>query len=203
MYQLWIVAGPNGSGKTTLTQRHLARRLPVVNPDDIALEIKGQRTDSPDTNVSAGREALLRQRRFLAERRSFAVETTFSGNREIALMREAKTAGYKVNLTYLSTDSPMISVGRIKTRVRAGGHLVPTSRCGPALSAQPRPFAGGDRLSRSGVVARQFPPATAFDRFAGTGLRQKHVECAAGLGPIGPHCGFGSGARIIPMIRPM
>ncbi|EPY00978.1 AAA family ATPase [Magnetospirillum fulvum] len=126
MYQLWIVAGPNGSGKTTLTQRHLARRLPVVNPDDIALEMKGQRTDSPDTNVSAGREALLRQRRFLAEQRSFTVETTFSGNREIALMREAKAAGYKVNLIYLSTDSPMISVGRIKTRVRAGGHLVLT-----------------------------------------------------------------------------
>jgi|GEM_PF-3753757 Uncharacterized protein conserved in bacteria len=43
MHQLWIIAGPNGSGKTTLTQRHLAGRLPVLNPDEIALEIDRRR----------------------------------------------------------------------------------------------------------------------------------------------------------------
>lgn len=127
MHQLWIVAGPNGSGKTTLTQRHLARRLPVVNPDEIALELEGHQTGIADKTISAGREALHRQRRLLAEKRSFAVETTFSGHHEMALMKAAKAAGYKVNLIFLCTDSPIISVGRIKTRVRAGGHPVLTS----------------------------------------------------------------------------
>jgi predicted ABC-type ATPase len=53
------------------------------------------------------------------------LETTFSGNRELALIQEAKAAGYKVNLVYLCTNSPMTSMGRIAQRVRDGGHFVP------------------------------------------------------------------------------
>ncbi|CAA7625985.1 conserved hypothetical protein [Magnetospirillum sp. LM-5] len=127
MHQLWIVAGPNGAGKTTLTRKHLASRLPVVNPDDIARGLSGSPTAPPDIAVQAGRQALALQKRLIAERRSFALETTFSGNREIALIKEAKAAGYKVNLIFVCTDSPDLSIGRIAVRVADGGHHVPAA----------------------------------------------------------------------------
>jgi predicted ABC-type ATPase len=127
MYQLWIVTGPNGSGKTTLTRKHLASRLPVVNPDDIARELAGLPTVTPDIAIQAGRQALIRQKRLIAQRHSFALETTFSGVREINLMRDAKAAGYKVNLVFVCTDTPILSIGRIASRVADGGHDVPAA----------------------------------------------------------------------------
>ncbi|CAA7619274.1 AAA family ATPase [Magnetospirillum sp. UT-4] len=127
MHQLWIVAGPNGSGKTTLTRKHLASRLPVVNPDDNARELAGVATVAADTAIRAGRQALTRQRQLIAARQSFALETTFSGNRELALMRDAKAAGYKVNLVFVCTDTPELSIGRIMVRVADGGHHVPAA----------------------------------------------------------------------------
>lgn len=125
MHQLWIVAGPNGSGKTSLTRKHLLGKLPIVNPDEIAAQLSGVGRSPLDVAMQAGRQALAIQRRHLDQRDTFALETTFSGNRELALIQEAKAAGYKVNLVYLCTNSPMTSMGRIAQRVRDGGHFVP------------------------------------------------------------------------------
>lgn len=124
MHQIWIIAGPNGSGKTTLTRRHLAGKLPVVNPDEIARIINPTHPEALGTAMRAGRDALTQRRQLIADRRSFAVETTFSGNQELALMKDAKAAGYKVNLIFICTDSPLLSMGRIALRIKDGGHRV-------------------------------------------------------------------------------
>lgn len=126
-HQLWIIAGPNGSGKTTLTRRHLVGRLPVINPDEIAKTLNPERPEDWKVAFQAGRQAVALQQKHLSERRTFAVETTFSGNRELALMRDAKAAGYKVNLVFVCTNAPRISIGRIANRVADGGHYVPGS----------------------------------------------------------------------------
>lgn len=125
MHQIWIIAGPNGSGKTTLTRRHLAGKLPVVNPDEIARELNPANPEEPNTAMKAGRQAIAVQKQYIAERRTFALETTFSGNRELTLMKDAKAAGYKVNFVFICTDTPLISIGRITSRVADGGHRVP------------------------------------------------------------------------------
>ncbi|MEW5729308.1 MAG: AAA family ATPase [Pseudomonadota bacterium] len=124
MHQIWIIAGPNGSGKTTLVRRHLAGKLPIINPDDIARDLNPAHPEARDTAMQAGRQALNLQKQLLAERRTFALETTFSGNREIQLMKDAKAASFKVNLVFVCTDSPQISMGRIVVRVQDGGHRV-------------------------------------------------------------------------------
>ncbi|OAN50526.1 zeta toxin family protein [Paramagnetospirillum marisnigri] len=124
MHQIWIVAGPNGSGKTTLARRHLVDRLPVVNPDEIARTLNPSNPNDPAAAIRAGRQALALRGHLLADRRSFAIETTLSGNQELALMRDAKAAGYKVNLIFIATESPIVSMGRIASRVSDGGHRV-------------------------------------------------------------------------------
>ena len=127
MHQLWVIAGPNGSGKTTLCRRYLAGKIPVINPDEIAFSLSSTLGDASDVAIRAGRDALELQHRFLEDRQSFALETTLSGHTGINLMREARDAGFKVNLVFVCLESPMASVGRIVSRMQDGGHHVPRS----------------------------------------------------------------------------
>lgn len=122
--QIWIIAGPNGSGKTTLTERYMEGKLPVINPDTIARNLNPQNPNDPKITVQAGRLALKQQRDMLTQGNSFALETTFSGNREIKLMKDAKAAGYKINLVYVSLDHPRANRVRVAERVAKGGHHV-------------------------------------------------------------------------------
>ena len=77
--------------------------------------------------MQAGREAIRRQEVLLAQGVDFALETTLSGNRELALMRRAQDAGYQVNLVYVGIDTPTTTLGRIAQRVASGGHAVPAA----------------------------------------------------------------------------
>jgi predicted ABC-type ATPase len=126
MPQLWVIAGPNGAGKSTLTRRYLAGRLPIVNPDDIAQELDPIDPTRVRIRVRAGREAIRRQEALLTQGTDFAMETTLAGNRELALLRRARVAGYKITLVYIGVDSPDVLLGRIAQRIIAGGHDVPT-----------------------------------------------------------------------------
>jgi predicted ABC-type ATPase len=103
----------------------LAGKLPIINPDDIARSIDPDHPSEPGPAMRAGREALARQKQYLADGLTFALETTFSGHRELALMHTAKAADYKLNLIFVCTESPMTSLGRIMQRIDEGEHYVP------------------------------------------------------------------------------
>lgn len=118
MPQLWVIAGPNGAGKSTFADRWFAKHIPVVSPDTLALA----GNLSP---IQAGRAAIREQERLLEGQASFAVDTTFSGSRELALMKRATGAGYKVNLFYIGVRDVTICHTRIDERVEGGGHDVP------------------------------------------------------------------------------
>ncbi len=71
-----MFAGPNGAGKSTLVRKYsVADRLPVVNPDDIMVTAKLSARE-------AGRMALMQRQSLLAQKLSFAVETTLTGQGE-------------------------------------------------------------------------------------------------------------------------
>lgn len=126
MKQLWIIAGPNGSGKTTLVQRYIerfAQQVPVVNPDEIAVAINA--SDPGSVAMQAGRKALLQQNQYLKNGESFLLETTFSGKREIKLIRQAKKQRFKVNLIFVGLPDPKRNIKRVNRRVLDGGHNVP------------------------------------------------------------------------------
>lgn len=119
MPQLWIVAGPNGAGKSSLVARFSRGRMAIINPDNLFAE------DPSLGLIGAGRKALAQQAAYLRGKENFLIETTFSGNREIALMREAKERGFTVTLVYVGLATPKDSIARVSQRVSAGGHHVP------------------------------------------------------------------------------
>lgn len=124
--QLWVVAGPNGAGKSTIASGRLAAAgLPFVNPDDIARDLP-RRPDGKLDELAAGKIALTRRVAHLTNREHFGIETTLSGTGPLRLIREAKTAGYKVNLVYIGLTNVSVSATRVGQRIAMGGHDVPS-----------------------------------------------------------------------------
>lgn len=118
MPQLWMIAGPNGAGKTTLADRWFTTRIPVISPDSIAAE-QGL------SAVQSAKTAIREQEHLLVSRQSFAIDTTCSGKRALAVMKRAREAGFKVNLIFVCVESLALCQARILERVASGGHAVP------------------------------------------------------------------------------
>jgi len=126
---LLIVAGANGAGKTTLVYRYkkLIGDIPFINPDDIAKEFDSKYDGRDNLLIlKASKEALRRQQQMLRDKKSFGFETTFSGHRELKLMKKALFLGYDVRLVYIGLNSIIQNVKRVETRVQVGGHFVPS-----------------------------------------------------------------------------
>lgn len=135
--QLWVIAGPNGAGKSTLISQRFQGRLPFVNPDDIARQLAPTDFDNPRIVIQAGRQAVAERRAHLLARRSFAIETTLTGNSSLDLIHQAITSDYKINLVFIGLDDVALSMARVASRVLAGGHNVPLPRisCEGSLAA--------------------------------------------------------------------
>ncbi|MFN0050169.1 MAG: zeta toxin family protein [Cytophagales bacterium] len=68
------------------------------------------------------------RKKLLAEKRKLSFETVFSHSSKLEIMQEAKEAGYKVYLYFVSTESPEINKFRVEARVKKGGHDVPPDK---------------------------------------------------------------------------
>jgi predicted ABC-type ATPase len=99
---LTIVGGANGCGKTTLTRwgREEFQENSLLDPDAFGRSLRATAAGGGSA-VDAGREVLLEVERLLAERQSFTVETTLSGNTYIRTIARAKDLGYQVVLIYI------------------------------------------------------------------------------------------------------
>jgi predicted ABC-type ATPase len=84
-----------GAGKTTFYETYLKEAFPTLVP-----AVKEQ------------------QKRFLNERRSFAVEDI---RVDTQLLGEANAAGYTTKVLFISTEDPNLNVGRISVHVSRGG----------------------------------------------------------------------------------
>lgn len=95
-----------------------------VNPDEIAKELN--ENDPTAARIEAGREALRRTTLLIENNESFAIESTLSGGTYVKIINLAKSRGYMVVIAYIFVDSPEVCIKRIETRVRNGGHFVPS-----------------------------------------------------------------------------
>ncbi len=124
--ELFVIAGPNGAGKTTFAREFLprfAKCREFVNADLIA---GGLSPFSPGTvAMEAGRIMLGKIGELAAQRHTFAFETTLSGRGYLALFRKLKKGGYRIHIVFLWLPRVELAIGRVKDRVRRGGHSVP------------------------------------------------------------------------------
>ncbi len=126
MPNLFIVAGPNGAGKSTYVRDFLPQEMrcrEFVNADLIAA---GLSPFAPETAAFEAGRIMLRRLRELANRREdFSFETTLSGRAYAPLLREFRSAGYRVRLDFLWIPNLDITRNRVRQRVTKGGHNIP------------------------------------------------------------------------------
>lgn len=127
MPKLYIIAGCNGAGKTTASYAVLPEMLgckEFVNADEIA---KGLSPFNPESvAIEAGRLMLQRMDDLLSEGSDFAFETTLSTRSYVKFIEWAQAKGYFVTLLYFWLPTPEQAIERVATRVREGGHNIPS-----------------------------------------------------------------------------
>ena len=135
-----VIAGPNGSGKSTLTSLvWFEGNANLIDPDSIARRLDVAKPAR--AAIPAAREAIVRCRALLADRLSFTLETTLAGHGAMAIVREAKNAGYETFLVYVALGHPDLHIEPVRLRVSQGGHDIPDadirSRYGRSLMRAP------------------------------------------------------------------
>lgn len=121
---LYIIAGANGSGKSTLANVLLKEKnLEFLNADEIAKEIAPNAINS--VPIKAGKEYFKRLAVYFKQKKSFAVESTLSGNNIIRIIKKARLEHYKIILIYSFLQNCTNCIERVKKRVENGGHNVP------------------------------------------------------------------------------
>lgn len=122
-----IVAGPNGSGKSTFAESYLVRARKsstYLNPDLIASGFSPIGVEQ--ASFQAGRILIQEVKDRIARRESFAFESTLSGKTWLGLLKEAKGSGYTLRIYFLYLSSIQKNIERIKSRVKQGGHNIPS-----------------------------------------------------------------------------
>ena len=115
-----VFAGPNGSGKSTVT-----KGFDVIGEYINADEIKKQRNCS---DLEAAQIATALREDAIKNRRDFTFETVLSYPRNVELLKNAKSVGYRIEVVFVLTSDPQINVSRVAQRVKNGGHDVPKDK---------------------------------------------------------------------------
>ena len=118
--EIIVFAGPNGSGKSTFTEL-LRPLVDYINADEIKKNLKCD-------DLTAAQIAEQQREEHLAKNEDFCFETVMSTERNLTLLRRAKTKGYFIRCYYILTVDPLINVYRVKSRVAEGGHDVPIDK---------------------------------------------------------------------------
>ncbi len=96
-----------------------------LNTDEIARGLSP--FDPAPVAFKAGRLLIAEARELVANKTSFALESTLSGTGHTRLINSAKKAGYVVILHFLWLPAPEESIRRVQQRVKKGGHHVPAT----------------------------------------------------------------------------
>ncbi|NDC41285.1 MAG: zeta toxin [Chitinophagia bacterium] len=126
MPDFYIIGGCNGAGKTTASFTVFPEILDCrefVNADSIAAGLSPFNPES--VAILAGRIMLARIHELMAEKATFAIETTLSTRSYVSLVRRAQEFGYTVTILYIWLPSPQMAIERVAQRVSKGGHNIP------------------------------------------------------------------------------
>lgn len=128
---IYVLAGTNGAGKSSIAGAiFLAKGTDYFNPDDAAARIRHAKShvSEAEANSQAWNQGTRLLQRAIAERLSFAFETTLGGNTIPALLRSALPAGLEVRVWYVGLSSVELHIARVRARVEKGGHPIPEQK---------------------------------------------------------------------------
>ena len=123
-----VVAGPNGSGKTTFAREYLrdSEVSEYISADAIAERLVSRPEDMDSVKIQAGRLFIQEIRELIETEQDFVVEVTLAGKGFARIISRLKRAGYTVAIVFVFLKSAKTCVDRVRNRVSAGGHHVPT-----------------------------------------------------------------------------
>ena len=125
---IYVIAGCNGAGKTTFAKQflpHEVKCLNFLNADLIAQGLSP--LDTSAAALKAGRLLLAEFRSFVAQRKTFAFESTLSGLTYVSLLKQARHDGFQIRVHYLWLPNSTVAIARVRDRVKQGGHDVPVA----------------------------------------------------------------------------
>ena len=128
MPEIFIIAGCIGAGKTTAAYNLLPSVFETsefINADEIA---RGNNPGNVEAAAfSAGKIMLQRINELIKNKKSFAFETTLSGNNYFEIIKNAKANGFTVTLFYVYLEKFELAIERVALRVLKGGHHIPVN----------------------------------------------------------------------------
>ena len=121
----WIVSdlGKFGIPTTRKRMNGVQRQL-----TDEGKDYRAEKTEKPAVAVELTDFSVIYSQeiqRFIADRESFAFETTLSGRSYLKLIRQLVAGGWEVHLVYLWLPSVAACIERVAERVARGGHNIP------------------------------------------------------------------------------
>lgn len=95
---------------------------------EIKLNNKRIITETENFSYEAALIADFLRKTLVKNGKKITFETVMSHRSKVDFLKETKRIGYKNYLYFISTESPLINIERVKQRVRLGGHFVPESK---------------------------------------------------------------------------
>jgi predicted ABC-type ATPase len=123
-----VLAGVNGAGKSSIAGAAFRDAGgEYYNPDEAARLIRGAnpRLTQVEANATAWQQGRRLLERAIAEKLTFAFETTLGAATMPKLLGAAADGGAEVRIWYAGLDTVQRHIARVKARVRKGGHDVP------------------------------------------------------------------------------
>lgn len=128
---IYVLAGSNGAGKSSIAGATFrAVGAEYFNPDEAASRILSLNPGLTEAQASSaawseGRRLLERA---IAERLTYAFETTLGGRTIPAVLDAALSAGVEVRIWYAGLSNAELHIARVRARVAKGGHDIPEAR---------------------------------------------------------------------------
>jgi predicted ABC-type ATPase len=123
--RIYVLAGVNGAGKSSIGGAAVrACGGEYFNPDEAARQLlaANPKLTQIEANSTAWQHGRRLLERAIAERLTFAFETTLGANTIPRLLAEATGQGIEIHLWYAGLSSPELHLARVRARVKKGGH---------------------------------------------------------------------------------
>lgn len=128
---IYVLAGTNGAGKSSIAGAAFRQRgTDYFNPDEASRRIlcANPGVSLQEANSAAWNQGKRLLERAIAERITFAMETTLGGQTIATLLHKALAAGIEVRIWYVGLESLELHIARVRARVKQGGHDIPEAK---------------------------------------------------------------------------